>query len=628
MHQHTTSLHHTPLHECVTIIQDYYIINGTESKEVRESMKGVACAHCGFEAVNTEAMKTHLRDDCTGIDEGKGDESDDEGEQRSLSLVLEKSEADAKGKGPLGKFSKALNDMMDKFTSFYGSSSKKLYLVCFMCKYKTYSMKVLKKHLVREHVDIITHHKQLNSLSRKCLFYSLKYECKLINKALVYNNKHIKEPPLLSEDEDGSDEEEEDALLKIQAISDHDEATQNHSIDLNDPKSSDTYKRKILEVFKHEGEFNKVFECSVCGKKVFFKCNLKKHVESTHPKAKIIQLSLVDGTLSHDDLIKFHKKHRVNKLKKLLSKRGITKNELSALHSLISDELGGQAMEYMLDRSEISGDEKVGMIDDLRLKRFQCGVCSFRSNFRSDISRHLKVKHPTNKNSYYTVLSIEKATESLEKYNQARPNIDMRYTKQRNNTLSSSTSIEKDLTMYIKGSNRFSTEIVTKTNIEIPPTEKFNHLQSMFSSSNDEHYAFYQSLPYNVRRLNLFEDFLKCNICPFYTFKPTSFKVHKSCHQTTNRSSQHSCPHCPFFVSTKRLFEKHLQLHTQYAISQAARISSYTFKSGNITAFTSSINSNYAGNSYTYDSNYISDYLLYSHQNYKSAHLRLVFVWS
>ena len=602
MDEHTTTVHHTPLHNCVTIIQDYYIINGADPKEVRE---GVACAHCGFEAANMEVMRSHLKKDCHGVEKGKADDSGEEGVHEGLSLALDK--ADSKGKGTLSKFSKALNQMMEQFNSFYGTSSKKLHMVCFLCKYKTFSMKVLKKHLVKEHADIITNRKELTSLARKCLFFSLKQECKLINKTLLLRSKqqrtsltHEPADAAVSENEDVSGEE---GLLKTEA--DGVSMQQSLTNDDKDPNSPESYKKKILESFQQEGELTKVFECSVCGKKVFFKCNLKKHVESIHPKAKITQLSLADGTLTQEDLCKFHKKHRVNKLKKLLSKRGLSKNKLIALNSLITDELGGQKVDYVLDRSEGTGDEKVGMIDNLRLKRFQCGVCSFRSNFRSDISRHLKVKHPNHTNSFYTVLSIQEATESFESYKQARPSIDMRYTKQRSLTLLSNKS-------PLPTENHST---VASEAIKFEATPTFTHFSSASAASSCEVRAFYMSLPYSIRRSNPLEDFLKCDICPFYTFKATSFKVHRSCHQTINRSNMLSCPHCPFFVSTKRLYEKHLQQHSHFNLVLATRASNAAARPSAFTGF-------YGYHSSVYNSNYISDYLHFCHQNYKTAHLR------
>ena len=607
MDQHTTSVHYTPLKDCVTIIQDYFIINGSETKETEERVEGTVCVHCGFKAVDMNAMKIHLKEECQRTSSTKDDESGDDSEPRSLTIDLEK--LDGKSKGSQGKFSRNLNEMMKQFTSYYRSSTKKFYLVCFMCKYKTFSMKVLKKHLVKEHANIINNHKQLTSLSRKCLFYSLKHECKLINKALLLKNSQL------------ADKEKKEE--KTDSKGSNDLAGQDPVAKEQDLKSPEEYKKEILETFEQEGELNKVFECSVCGKKVFFKCNLKKHVDSTHPKAKIIQLSLADGSLSHDDLLKFHKKHRVNKLKKLISKKGISKNELIALNSLISKELGGQALELVKDRSEVNDDEKVGMIDNLRLKRFQCGVCLFRSNFRSDISRHLKVKHPNQKSVYYSVLSIQDAANSLELYNQSRPKIDMRYTKQRKNPITllpskSITTTEEEPSSSVKESDS-NEKFLKQENDFSEPNVPFVQLPTMPVTNSYEARLFYQSLPYSIRRSNPFEDFLKCEICPFYTFKATSFKVHNSCHQLINRAGMLSCPHCPFFVSTKRLYEKHLQLHSQFNFSQLARMSSHASKSSHNRLH---CNAFFYDNQSHFNSNYINNYVLYAHQNYKSAHLR------
>ena len=58
-------------------------------------------------------------------------------------------------------------------------------------------------------------------------------------------------------------------------------------------------------------------------------------------------------------------------------------------------------------------------VDLSKLKRFKCSVCPYRSNFRSDIGRHIKRKHRRGI-AKVTQLDPEEAAATLDEYHQVR----------------------------------------------------------------------------------------------------------------------------------------------------------------------------------------------------------------
>ncbi|XP_046336984.2 zinc finger protein Xfin-like isoform X2 [Haliotis rufescens] len=134
----------------------------------------------------------------------------------------------------------------------------------------------------------------------------------------------------------------------------------------------------------------KPFKCSVCSRRSNWKWDVKKHLRDKHSGdgGYVIMLDL--------------------------------KTARDTYHAECSPQQGNpmreiRALEAKMQATETEA-EVSGMNEDLdRCKRFKCGSCSYRSNWRTDIGRHIKRRHRHSKTKVI-LLDYKVAKETLSSY--------------------------------------------------------------------------------------------------------------------------------------------------------------------------------------------------------------------
>lgn len=134
--------------------------------------------------------------------------------------------------------------------------------------------------------------------------------------------------------------------------------------------------------------YTKPFMCSVCGRRSNWKWDLSKHMRIRHPNSGsyIITLSEAEARATYESYMQeFSQSVHTSPVKKHPSTK-INEKEYQLIN---------------FNRSAY--------------RQFKCSACPYRSNWRSDLLRHIKRKHGVTK-GHLIILTIEEAKESLTTY--------------------------------------------------------------------------------------------------------------------------------------------------------------------------------------------------------------------
>lgn len=180
----------------------------------------------------------------------------------------------------------------------------------------------------------------------------------------------------------------------------------------------------------------KPYMCAECGKKCAFKADVKKHYHYIHPymDVKIIYIEGSSGTLLTPDELKPKSQNKLEKLSKVnpaeahkpfgcgepncqkrTNSQGDMKRHYSFIHPNvdvkfyyknettprnIDEPLNGKSTPTPPNKPLGSANPKVfGYI-----KPFKCSACGHRSNWKWDLNKHMRMKHP---NMHATVITMD-----------------------------------------------------------------------------------------------------------------------------------------------------------------------------------------------------------------------------
>ncbi len=217
------------------------------------------------------------------------------------------------------------------------------------------------------------------------------------------------------------------------------------------------------------GRYRK-YKCSKCGRRSNWKWDLRKHIRMTHPSADILEMSEEDAKASfhetldgkerdmlQSDLVETltekpasfrsveldDRRFQCSACGKRSSRKWDLLKHIRALHpsepdaSVIihknkSRSSSTNSAEELVEKRRLSSEQTETQskrfasssyhfpISDgtrLRVKRYMCSICPYRSDFRSDIARHLKRRH-RRVNGDVVVLTPSEAAATYLKYKQ------------------------------------------------------------------------------------------------------------------------------------------------------------------------------------------------------------------
>ncbi|XP_061189633.1 zinc finger protein Xfin-like [Saccostrea echinata] len=181
---------------------------------------------------------------------------------------------------------------------------------------------------------------------------------------------------------------------------------------------------------------DKPYMCAECGKKCAFKADIKKHYHYIHPymDVKIIYIEGSSGTLLSPEDLKPKSQNKLVKLSKVnpaeahkpfrcgepncekrTNSQGDMKRHYSFIHPNmevkiyyknettrrnIDEPLSGKSTPTPTNKPLVSANPKVfGYI-----KPFKCSACGHRSNWKWDLNKHMRMKHP---NMHATVITMD-----------------------------------------------------------------------------------------------------------------------------------------------------------------------------------------------------------------------------
>lgn len=153
----------------------------------------------------------------------------------------------------------------------------------------------------------------------------------------------------------------------------------------------------------------KPFKCSVCGRRSNWKWDCNKHIRICHADTDAYVI-----TMSEDEA-------RMNPTPKIQNTTALLNSASSSTSGDQESIVSANSINRLSDGEQsMDSDGTPVLVEEKLLRRFQCSVCLSRSNWRSDLHRHIKSKHGGK--GRIIILDLDVAQASLESY---------RYTKER-----------------------------------------------------------------------------------------------------------------------------------------------------------------------------------------------------
>jgi len=289
------------------------------------------------------------------------------------------------------------------------------------------------------------------------------------------------------------------------------------------------------------------YKCSECGRRSNWRWDLKKHIQTMHNgAAAIIKLNSDVARSTFAELRSLHGGRNGIRFPRL--------REPTADSPSNPDADDGQSTSE-LERALTSAPrvKSIGMIDMLRLKRFQCSSCPYRSNHRGDLGRHIRMRHGGRGNCGISVLAADVAAATLHAYR-------LQWNRKKA-WLPRTDPLQPKTQKFAGGSGSPDTEDkVAEEAKQVPAVGELG--QHDVGHGKQQHWK-EQACWWYVDGAD--DETKCCDLCPFRTDRTGLLELHKLRHRapaaTSSIAMTFSCPHCPYFVRTARQLERHMALH-------------------------------------------------------------------
>ena len=327
----------------------------------------------------------------------------------------------------------------------------------------------------------------------------------------------------------------------------------------------------------------KPFMCDSCGHRSNWKCDVTKHIKALHPAAHVI---MMNEEHAKDTLAAYDEKHA-----KLLKLEGTREK-------MMIEDAGARR----------ASDRASHTVDAHKTKKFKCSACPYRSNFRSDVGRHIRHKHDKNACKIVVMPELEAAatlTEYMDTW--ARKKFVPSPSKRRHSGLLASPPGEKETigsSTISSSNNKPSGRRLWKCSScsykDLSKDAIVQHWQQQHQSEKDTEPAVAETecvgmsdeesaaikemgssiiggieLPSIeniqdqtfslIRNQSLNSNpspakQLLCSKCPYQTNTAELLNIHTSYH-TPQAGNKYKCRHCPYYVCAPRLLNQHVLLH-------------------------------------------------------------------
>lgn len=346
-----------------------------------------------------------------------------------------------------------------------------------------------------------------------------------------------------------------------------------HLIELTETEAKATFdevlhrdireRQQLMRMERTGGAKFKPYMCDSCGHRSNWKCDLNKHIKALHPAAQVITLDEEQAKETIADYDALHAK--------------LLKQEMSVERDAVEINL---AAKKCLAAAAVT----CVTVDSHKLKRFKCSACPYRSNFRSDVGRHIRHKHDKG-TSRIIVMNEREAAETLKEYMEtwARKKFVSSPSKRRSGDrrrleqpFADDFSIQqqsadgdncKDSSSFFHSSTWLSSTDTGKGLENLGDGSDANNcLVGVNGGKSDDSKAYLKSSSIFARKKT--EESggassmksLSCSICPYQTSKTGLLNIHKTYHRPNGRN-KYKCRYCPYYVCASRLLHQHMRLH-------------------------------------------------------------------
>lgn len=186
--------------------------------------------------------------------------------------------------------------------------------------------------------------------------------------------------------------------------------------------ASEDLTSKLNDPRKHG--YVKPFQCSVCGQRSNWKWDIKKHLRIKHPDefGYVIVLQLEDARASCDKYTRPKGEYKDSQYKDSPSLDGSTVDVSTVSEK---EDSSGNESSSMSPAKALVGSGMPYKSQEMllgRYRRYKCSVCGYRSNWRTDICRHIERRHTTDAGAKVIFMGVEEARETFMEYHYNPPN--------------------------------------------------------------------------------------------------------------------------------------------------------------------------------------------------------------
>lgn len=324
-------------------------------------------------------------------------------------------------------------------------------------------------------------------------------------------------------------------------------------------------RQQLMRMERTGGAKFKPYMCDSCGHRSNWKCDMNKHIKALHPTAQVITLDEEQAKETIADYDALHAK--------------LLKQEMCAERDAVEINMASE-------KRLVAASVTCVTVDSHKLKRFKCSACPYRSNFRSDVGRHIRHKHDKG-TSRIIVMNEREAAETLKEYMEtwARKKFVSSPSKRRSGgdrrRLEQPLAVD-DLCILQQSADGDSCKdgsSLYSSSTWLSSTEAGKGLENAGGSSDaknclvgasggkteDSKACLKSSIVFPRKKTEesggtSSMKSLSCSICPYQTSKTGLLNIHKTYHRPNGRN-KYKCRYCPYYVCASRLLHQHMRLH-------------------------------------------------------------------
>jgi Zn ribbon nucleic-acid-binding protein len=308
---------------------------------------------------------------------------------------------------------------------------------------------------------------------------------------------------------------------------------------------------------------NKKFKCSFCSHRSNWKADLFRHIKRKHniSQPSMEHVVVLDAIVAASTIDEYEQAHSILMRKRTRVEANVDSD--SAASNFNEDQTHAHSLrshlhtfkklkkdsEDVLEEKHVALDENsmpAREYTELNIKPFKCMKCGFRSNRKSDVVRHMRLKHlllqHMIQNKWLKVLSIKEASQTIDQYEAIR-----------NNNCLKSQQISSNEQQEQHKQNRTSSNHSNIIEANCHNLQNGSLSRSLHKSNTENN-----ELVNTATSSSTGNDYYKCPFCSYKHVNKLPMRRHLLIHFRPDLHPNYRCSICTFKSKWRHLVRKHI----------------------------------------------------------------------